>query len=192
MEVEGLFRLLSSIHPITPTFREAIENEFTELSLPKDYLLLEAPRVADYAYYLYKGFAVTFSYVNGEKQIDGFWREGQIVFSASSLFEQTPSNECIQLVQQGDLLCISYRSIMKLFESFPEANFIYRVVMNRYYEHSRERIRELQLLNGVERYKRLLSDYKGIEQIIPQEYIASYLGITPQSLSRIRRLQYPT
>lgn len=188
MDKEGLFRLLSTIHPLTPTFREAIEKELRELSLPKDYMLLEAPRVADHAYYLNTGFALTFSYVSGEKQIDALWKAGQIMFSARSLFEQIPSNEYIQLVQQSDLLCISYNSIMKLFETFPEANFIYRVVMNQYYESLRERIRDLQLLSAFDRYKKLLSEHRGIEQIIPQEYIASYLGITPQSLSRIRRL----
>lgn len=188
MEMEGLFGLLSSIHPLTPAFREAIEKKLTGLSLPKDYMLLEAPRVADHAYYLTTGFAMTYSFVNGEKQIDGFWRAGQIMFSARSLFEQTPSREYIQLVQQSDVLCVSYSSIMSLFETFPEANFIYRVVMNQYYEHARERIRDLQLLSAVDRHTKLLRDYHGIEQLLPQEYIASYLGITPQSLSRIRRL----
>lgn len=190
--MEGLFGLLSTIHPLSPTVREAIEKELAALSLPKDYLLLEAPRVADHAYYLNTGFALTFSYINGEKQIDAFWKAGQIMFSARSLFEQIPSTENIQLVQQSDLLCISYKSIMKLFETFPEVNFIYRVVMNQYYENLRERIRDLQLLSAVDRYKKLLNDFRGIEQIIPQEYIASYLGITPQSLSRIRRLHDPS
>lgn len=192
MDMEGLFGLLSTIHPLSPTVREAIEKELAALSLPKDYLLLEAPRVADHAYYLSTGFALTFSYINGEKQIDAFWKAGQIMFSARSLFEQIPSTENIQLVQQSDLLCISYKSIMNLFDTFPEVNFIYRVVMNQYYENLRERVRDLQLLSAVDRYKKLLNDFRGIEQIIPQEYIASYLGITPQSLSRIRRLHDPS
>lgn len=192
MEMEGLFGLLSSIHPLTPAFREAIEKKLTWLSLPKDYMLLEAPRVADHAYYLDTGFAMTFTYVDGEKQLYRFWKAGQIMFSARSLFEQIPSQEYVQLVQQSDLWCISYGSIMSLFETFPEANFIYRVVMNQYYEHARERIRDLQLLPAVDRYTKLLRDYRGIEQLLPQEYIASYLGITPQSLSRIKRLQDPS
>lgn len=189
--MESLFSLLSSIYPITPLFREAIAKELTWLSLPKHYLLLEAPRIADHAYYLDSGFALTYSFIKGEKQVDGFWLSGQIVCSSKSLFEQTPSNEYIQLVKQSEVICISYKSIMNLLKIFPEANFIYRVVMNQYYEQVRERIRDMQLLDAADRYEKLLGRYPGIEQVIPQEYIASYLGITPQSLSRIKRKGHP-
>jgi hypothetical protein len=77
---------------------------------------------------------------------------------------------------------------LKLLGSFPEAQIIYRVIMNEYYEVSRERIRQMQHLSGRERLAQLTKSFDGIEDALPQEQIASYLGITPQSLSRIRRL----
>jgi hypothetical protein len=59
--------------------------------------------------------------------------------------------------------------------------------MNQYYENSRERTHDMQHLNARERYQKLLANFPQIEQIIAQEFIASYLGIAPQSLSRLKR-----
>jgi CRP-like cAMP-binding protein len=187
MNTDRLFQVLSAIHPVSEPFRKAITKELTHLSLPKHHLLLEAPRVAEYAYFLDRGFAMSYICIEGERQIEGFWVSGQILVPAKSFFEQLPSTEFIQLMEQSDVFCISYAGVMRLFDAFPEANLIYRVVMNQYYESSRERIRDLQHLTAMQRYARLVSGFPHIEQVVPQEYIASYLGITPQSLSRIKR-----
>jgi CRP-like cAMP-binding protein len=187
MTTEKLFTVLSAIHPLTDEFKIAIEKELTLVSFPKQYLLLEAPKIAAHAYFLNDGFAMCYTFVDGEKQIEGFWKTSEIIVSARSFFEQVPAMEFIELLVPSEVLCISYQSVMRLFDSYPEANFIYRVVMNQYYEQSRQVIRDLQHLNAVERYEKLLTTFPNIEQIISQEQIASYLGITPQSLSRIKR-----
>jgi len=182
-----LFQVLSAIHPLSEDFKSALAREITHLSLPNYYLLLEAPKIAEHAYFLANGFAITYTFINGKKQIEYLWTVGQIVVSARSFFEQVPSKEFIQLVKQSEVLYISYASTIRLLETFPEANFIYRVIMNQYLENSRERIRDLQHLNAVERYQKLSTSFPHIEQIISQEYIASYLGIAPQSLSRLKK-----
>jgi hypothetical protein len=74
-----------------------------------------------------------------------------------------------------------------LLQDFPEANAIYRMVMNEYVEQLRERIHDMQHLSAVDRFKKLHDRLPRIEQIVSQEYLASYLGITPQSLSRLKR-----
>lgn len=185
--MEKLFQVLSGIHPLSDNFKKAIEKEVTHLSLPAHYLLLEAPKVSEHAYFLKDGFAMSYTYFKGRKQIDDFWNAGRIVFSATSFFEQVPSREFIELMVPSEVLCVSHESVMRLFSTFPEAHFIYRVTMNQYYEHCRERIRDLQYMTGVERYEKLHTTYPQIEQVVSQEHLASYLGIAPQSLSRIKR-----
>jgi CRP-like cAMP-binding protein len=187
MKTEKLFSVLSSIHPISFEFKKAIERVLTPLSLPRYYLLLEATKIAECAYFLDEGFAMSYTYVKGKKQIDGFWNSGHIMLSARSFFEQVPSQEFIQLRTHAELFCITHASILDLFRTFPEANFIYRVIMNQYYEYSRERIRDLQHLTAVERYEKLNQHFPMIEQHVTQKHIASYLGIAPQSLSRIKK-----
>jgi CRP-like cAMP-binding protein len=184
---DNLLQVLTAIHPLSEAFKITLDKELTLLSFPKNYILLEPPKIAGHAYFLNEGFAICYTFFDGKKQIEGIWKAGQIIISARSFFEQVPAREFIELIVPSTILCISYPSVMKLFERFPEANFIYRVVMNQYYEQSRQCIRDLQHLSAIARYKKMVMEFPGIEQIIPQEQIASYLGITPQSLSRIKR-----
>lgn len=187
MRTDRLFEVLSACHPLSTSFKAAITNELIPLSLPKNFHLLEAPKVAEHAYFLDSGFAMFYSFEDGEKHVDGFWQAGQIILSARSFFEQRPSAEFIQLMEKSDVWCISHASVMQLFNAFPEAHHIYRVLMNTYYEQTLKRIRDMKRLSAVERYHKLIGTFRMIEQVVQQEYIASYLGITPQSLSRIKR-----
>lgn len=187
MSFDRFFQVLTGINPISEKFRNAIEKELIPLSLPKNHLLLEAPKVSDHVYFLQSGFAMSFAYVEGQKLVDRFWKPEQIIMSPKSFFEQVPSLEFIQLMESSEVLCINHKNVMQLLEEFSEANFIYRVVMNQYYEQSREKFMDMRQLTAEARHSKLTRTYSRLEQIISQEFIASYLGITPQSLSRIKR-----
>jgi len=189
MDLERLFVVLSSISQLSDEFKITLSKEMTRLSLPRNYILLEAPNVSDHAYFLESGFAMSYTFVKGKMQTEKFWASGEIIVSAKSFFEQVPSMEFIKLMAQSDVLFISYAAVQRLFDSFPEANFIYRVTMNKYQEHFRDRIHELQYLSSTARYDKLTATFPAIEQLVAQEHIASYLGIAPQSLSRIKRMK---
>lgn len=184
---EGLFDYLTEIHPLSDVFRSAIARELTLMSLPKNHMLLEAPRVSDYAWYLDRGFAMSYTYTEGGMRVENFWKSGQLILSVRSFFEQIPSTENIRVMTAAEVVFISYKSVQRLFRDFPEAHFIYEAVLNRYYEESRERANDLITLNAKNRYRKLLMTYPRIEQMVSQEHIASYLGIAPQSLSRLKR-----
>ena len=189
MDLERLLFVLSSISQLSNEFKVALNKEMTRLSLPRNYLLLEAPNVSDHAYFLESGFAMSYTFVKGKMQTEKFWASGEIIVSAKSFFEQVPSKEFIKLMAQSEVLFISSAAVQRLFDYFPEANFIYRVIMNQYHEHCRDRIHDMQHLSSTERYDKLTSSFPAIEQVITQEHIASYLGIAPQSLSRIKRMK---
>lgn len=187
MTTDGLIQLLSTIHPLSEDFKKALEKELIPLTLPKNRLLLDPPRIADHAYYLDSGFAMSYSFADGKKITESFWQSGQIMVAFESFFEQRPSMEAIQLMTKSDLLCISYASVQRMFERFPEAQLLYRGVMNHEYEASRGRRRDMQRLTAFERFEKLIAAFPDIELIVPQDSIASYLGITAQSLSRLKR-----
>lgn len=187
MSFARLFAFLSEIHPISDAFRSAIERELTLMSLPKNHMLLEAPRVSDYAWYLDSGFAMSYTYTDQGIRVDNFWRSGQIILSVKSFFEQIPSTENIRIMVPAEVVFISYKSVQRLFQQFGEAHFIYESVLNRYYEESRERANDIINLDAKARYHKLLATFPRIEQMVSQEHIASYLGIAPQSLSRLKR-----
>ena len=186
-EQEKPFCAFGSVDPMSAEFRKAIERAVTPLSLPRNHMLLEATKVAECVYFLEQGFATTYTFVKGVKCIEWFWGPGQVLMSARSFFEQRPSQEFIQLRTESELLCITHAGVLDLFDKYPEAHSVYRMIMNQYYEFSRERIRDLQSLKAAQRYEKLIRTFAGIEQYVTQEEIASYLGIAPQSFSRMKR-----
>jgi CRP-like cAMP-binding protein len=188
MDTTRMFQELAAICPLSGGFKDALLAELSELSLPKDHYLLQAPQVSDQAYFMLEGFAFSFIFVDRVKRVEWFWKKNQCIISPRSFFEQKPAREFIRLARDSELLCISYKSIEKLLDEFSEARSIHRVIMNKYFENSRQRIREMQQLNADDRFRRLIIHYPSIEQLVSQESIASYLGITPQSLSRIKRV----
>lgn len=190
MNADKLLQILSRIHPMTNAFKKALESELIGLSLPKNYLLMDALKIADHVYFLNHGFAISYTFQDGSKQIESFWKTHQLIISSKSFFEQVPTGEFIQLMVQSDLLCISHAGVLRLFDRFPATHLIYRTLMSKHDEWNRQRIRDLKTLNAEQRYKKLLTTYSNIEQIVSQEQIASYLGITPQSLSRIKRKEF--
>jgi len=187
MNLEALFQVLSQLNPVPDDLKKGIEQEIMHMSLPKNHLLHEAPKVVEHAYFLESGFAMSYTFVDGQRNIEGFWKSRQIILFPSSLFKQEPSMEYVQLMEKSEVLCIHYSSVLKLFEQFPAAHFIYHKVMHEYYDQSRERIHDLRWLTAAKRFEKLISGFPEIEQVVPQECIASYLGIAPQSLSRIKK-----
>ncbi len=187
MNAERLFTLIGSIQPLSEEFKKALESELTLLSLPKNYLLLEAPKVSEHVYFLHKGFAMTYTFVDGEKQIGRFWKTEQLIISVNSFITQKPSNEFIQLALPSDVLCLSYSSLLHLTRAFPESHLVYQALLHQDYTHYDQHIHNLMFLDGAARYKKLLLEFPSIEQLVAQEHIASYIGIAPQSLSRIKR-----
>lgn len=187
MNLERLFSLLSSIHPLSDDFKASVEQELTLLSLPKGHLLLEAPKVSKHAWFLDSGFAMSYTFLQGQLHVENFWGAGEVVLSLRSFFGQVPSAEFIKLVLPGNVICINYEGVQRLFRRFPEAHYIYETVSSQYYEKSRERAYDLQHLSARDRYVKLLTRFPQIPQFVAQENIASYVGIAPQSLSRLKR-----
>jgi len=187
MPLNHLFDVLAEIHTLSVPFKRALERACVLQAFPKDHFLLETPHVADQAFFLHSGFAMSYSFFKRRKQIEHFWREGDFIISMKSFFEQVPSAEFIQLMMPSDVLCISYNSLIDFLEKFPEANYIYRVIMSRHFECGRLRVRDLQHTNSLKRLQKLVKKLPEIEQVVPQADIASYLGIAPQSLSRVKK-----
>lgn len=187
MSIADLFHALARYHPLSDAFKEALEKEMIPLSPTKNYILLAMPNVSTHAYYLASGFAVSYSFYEGKRITEAFWKPGDIILSFESFFRQTPALESIQLIPKSDVYCISYTRVMELLNTFPEAQLICRAVLLQHYVQCRTRLHDMQRLSAYQRFQKLLHTYPTLERIVSQDAIASYLGITAQSLARMKR-----
>ena len=104
-----------------------------------------------------------------------------------SFFYREPSPVYIEVTQGSRILHLSHHHLMQFIASHPEAEIISRNLVLQHREYEEKRYLHLSSRNAWERYLQLLNDFPLIEQQVSKGIIASYLNITPQSLSRMLR-----
>ena len=164
-----------------------IFEQFEEVVFDKNEYLIEKGKVANYYYFLETGFlrSITID-TEGNDITTKFFSENDIVIDWHSYFLKKPCKESIQALTKGKCWKISFSNFMKLFniEAFREVGRTR--LINNYFElknHSISVIADQAKL----RYLNLLSEKPSIIQNVPLKHIATYLGITDTSLSRIRK-----
>lgn len=111
----------------------------------------------------------------------------QLVSSFVSFLKRKPSREYVQFLTDSEVLVINYDQLQELYDRFPSFERLGRLMAERNYLLALERIESLQYHNATQRYESFLNLYPGLMNQIPHHYVASYLGVTPESLSRIRK-----
>lgn len=152
-------------------------------------LLLNAGHTSDYLYFIERGMARCFYFDErtGRELTTILWKEQSIVCDPVSFFQRGATDVNIEVMPGSLLLSISYRQLQGIFNAFPEAGIFARCISLQYVFYYSERSRQLAGATPWERYLHLLCTHPGIELKISKEIIASYLNITPQTLSRMLR-----
>lgn len=165
---------------------ERIDALSERLSVPAKTLLLEEGKVADKLYLIRKGCLRLFFCHDGKDITFQFFFEGDFVASFDSLHKRLPSLFSLESIEPAEVSVVQRDDFYDLIERTPSLRGIYE-------EKLIERFRAYQLLflsriknTPRQRYEELLEEHPDIIRRVPQHYIASYLGITPVSLSRIR------
>jgi CRP-like cAMP-binding protein len=177
---------LAAIEPLSPALAAALQASARPEIWPAQHQLLQPGQVARRVYFLTSGLVRGYALQNGREVSSWFMREGDFVISITSFFTQRPGEECLELLEPGHGFSLSYEQLQQLYRDFPEFNFHGRVLTERYYVLSELRARHLRALPAAERYAQLLRDFPGVLQRVSGRHIASFLGITPETLSRLR------
>lgn len=170
---------------------EELKNQialFSEvIQIKKKERLLEIGDTSKYIYFIYKGAIWSYHMNNQGNEVTSWLLfEGEIVISVYSFFSQKPSFEGLQALEDCVLLRLRFEKLQELYQSFPTFNYIGRVLTEQYYIRSEEKAASLRILSAKERYNQLLKLHPHILQRVSLGYIASYLGVTQYTLSRIR------
>lgn len=101
--------------------------------------------------------------------------------------QELPSDTSIQALEETEIAEISKSEYEALFTKIPAFERLFRILMQNAYIREQTRVFEHMTCSAKERYKRFVSKYPRIEQLISQKHIASYLGITPEFLSYLKK-----
>ncbi len=166
---------------------EIVHQHFQHKTYPKKTLLLKAGQVCNFEVYLLKGCIKRY-YIdqNGDETILQFAVEDWWVSDIASFCQQVPSRFYIETMEETELLQINYQNKELLFKEVPKLERVFRLLVQRAYA-----VLENRFFTGItdpaeDRYLEFIKKYPGLLQRVPQYQIASYLGITPEALSRIK------
>ncbi|MFD2162757.1 Crp/Fnr family transcriptional regulator [Paradesertivirga mongoliensis] len=178
---------ISRCAPINPAELEIFHSRLKHKTFKKKILLLSQGEVCKFEAYIIKGCVKKY-YIdqNGDEVILQFAVEDWWISDIGSFSEQKPSNLFIETLEDTELLIIDFESKQLLFQEIPKLERVFRIMMQRAYSVLENRFYATVAHSAEARYLEFLEKYPSIPQRVPQQQIASYLGITPESLSRIK------
>ncbi|GAB3758884.1 Crp/Fnr family transcriptional regulator [Spirosoma pomorum] len=190
MEKEPLISFIEKNIPnisVTQIGLETIAQQFDEINLFKNEYLLKQGKVSDY-YYLAEGFVRAFTFdTNGNEITTYFYPQGRVAFEAASFFLHQPSTENLQAITTCKVYTTSFEKLNLLFHSVPEFREFARAMLVKEFVAYKQRTLSMINKSAEDRYSDLLSNNREVFQYAQLKHIASYLGITDTSLSRIRK-----
>lgn len=184
--MQALLDHFRMFHPLSNEAEDAFLNIITILSIKKNNDLQPIGHTCRTIYFIKKGIARVYYYKDGTDITEYFAFENNLVARVESLFTGRPSSKAIQILEDSEIIAINATALFKLYDDFPDIERLARKITEAAYVESVNRLESIQFHSADERYKALLEEDPNILQRVPLKYIASYLGITQVSLSRIR------
>jgi CRP-like cAMP-binding protein len=181
-----LLTLLQSIHPLSDGLVDHLSQTLKTKTIAKKEYLLKAGHISRKICFIEKGLLRCF-YDQGDNEVSSwFMKEGDVIVSVESFFKQKPSYESIQAIEETMVHYIEYNELQYIYKTYPEFNYVGRVLTENYYTLSEQRLFSIRMQRSQERYEYLLQNFPEFILRVPSKYIASYLGITEETLSRIK------
>ena len=184
---EKLLATLKQITSLQPEEEQLYRNAFQPFSLKKNEYFLQSTAINYQLGFLTKGLVRYFVFRNEEESTLEFTKEGEFVADYASFISKAPSIQNIQALEYCEFLVIDYDALQQLYKTAPSANLLGRIIIEHRFIIMVNQLLTVHRYSPEERYRYFLTHYKDLAQRIPQYLIASYVGVKPQSLSRIRK-----
>ncbi len=172
--------------PISDNVANELADIIFSVTALKGEVLLEIGKVARYFYFVQKGAARIYYIKDAEDVTDYFALENQFIGGVVSLFTGEPSNKAIEVLEDSLLYALAYSDFEQLCSKHHELERLGRKLATFGFIEGQIRMESIRFMSASERYHQLEARYPGISNRIPLKYIASYIGTSQVSLSRIR------
>ena len=177
-------------HPLSPQDLESFASILERKELSKGELFLNYSQISKYIQYVDKGLVRQFYYKNGRDVTEHFTCENNVAVCIESFFRQEPTRLLIEALETTVLYCIPYSEIEILAYHKPEISILYRRFLEATLILSQQKADSWRFETVRERYERFMKEYPQAAKRAPIAHIASYLLMTPESLSRVRSGQW--
>ncbi len=189
-KVEGAFALQSYIQGIVDFTDDEIEivmSHFKPMHLPSGEYFVDEGLVCKKIGFLTKGYIRSYYEINDTEVTTMVLGRHNIVTSHTSFTLQRPSMVYIEAISDCELLTLSYESMQELYAQFPKWERLGRLITEQVYGYMESRVVDYLCMNAEDRYRKMLEEDGKLLKNVPLRHLASMLGITPETLSRIRK-----
>ncbi|MEM9546445.1 MAG: Crp/Fnr family transcriptional regulator [Bacteroidota bacterium] len=184
--MKNLLQNITTKTHLSVELAEEIKSRFKPIETAKGDKLLLQDRKADYLYFIEKGILHNYYFQDGRQVSSWFYREDQFITSWYSFYSQAPSFEEIECLEDCVLYRISYSNYQRLIADFPAFGNFARLLAEEMLSFLDHFSKGWAFLSAREKYQLLTEYFPDIEQRVKLGYIATFMGISQETLSRIR------
>ena len=164
-----------------------LSEKFTTQLLKKGDMIVRNGEVCRYVSFINKGLVRIYYIVDGKEINTGFICENEYISEYTSFLTRQPAAQNLDVLEDTELINLTYNDMQLLYKSNPVFEIFGRKIAEYLFILTSMQTTQLLILSPEARYKNLLTQQQHIIQRVPQYMIASYIGITPEHLSRIRK-----
>jgi len=183
----SFYGYLDPLVSFTQSEKKVLESFFVYRQVPKKFKLAEEGKIAKELYFILKGLVRLYYTKDGEEVTGFIFKEHLFASSYDSFLRQAPSIQTLETLEECELLVISKKGVDRLYETLPKMQVLGRKVAEQRFINAQQILSSFILETPEERYRRFERQHGDLLLRVPHHIIASYLGITPVSLSRIRK-----
>jgi CRP-like cAMP-binding protein len=184
--MDNFFRTVSQFTRLSSESKQELSERLKRSEVRKGQMLLQQDTICNYLYFVDSGLARTF-YLKEDKDVtDWFSAENSFACSPISFINRQPDRRAIELLEPSVIYSLHYSDMESLSGKHHDIETFFRRLVNLSLVQMLQKIDALHFSTALERYKSLMATHPNIIQRVPLGMIASYLGITQETLSRIR------
>ena len=184
--IMDLDNIIDNIYPLSEQSKALLKEKIYEITYPRAHVLFKVNRIASKVYFIKKGIVRAYANQEGEEITFWFGKEGDAVLSMKNYVDDQKGYETIELLEPCELYEIQTEDLRKLYNNDIQIANWGRKFAEQELVKIEERFISRQCKTAIERYRELMNKNPDLLQRVQLVHIASYLGITPVSLSRIR------
>jgi len=185
--IDSLLNNIQSLVTLNQQEKDMISSLFKEKTYKKGDFFLADGQICKQVGFLTKGLMRYYINHDGEEKTYAFSQENQYVSNYESFLPQIPSSKIIQALEDSTVFAISYHDLQILYANVREGERYGRIAVEAVFLQMLIDINSFYTESPEVRYERFLINHPDLQQRISQYHIASFVGVKPQSLSRIRK-----